>query len=79
MIRLYKLTVGKNIDIEYLQDIEIGPEFKDKIEIFDMPVSTITQSEETGEIIITTIDGKLYVFSTPNLDFYINLENDICV
>ena len=44
-----------------------------------MPVSTITQSEETGEIIITTIDGKLYVFSTPNLDFYINLENDICV
>ena len=79
VIRLYKLTVGKNIDIEYLQDIEIGPEFKDKIEIFDMPVSTITQSEETGEIIITTIDGKLYVFSTPNLDFYINLENDICV
>ena len=79
VVRLYKLTVGQINDIEFLQEIEIGPEYGDEMENIDMPVSTITQSEETGEIIITTIDGKLYVFSKPNLDFYINLENDICV
>ena len=77
VVRLYKLIIKKNINIKFLQEIEIGPEYDDNFEGFDMPVNSITQSQKTGEIVITTIDGGVYLFSKPNIDIYINLDKNI--
>ena len=55
------------------EEIKIGLD-KDKFYGFKMPVNTITQSEISGEIIITTIDGSVYLFSEPNLSLYMNKD-----
>ena len=34
-----------------------------------MPVNNIIQTKDTGKIVITTIDGKIYLFTKPNLDY----------
>jgi len=61
-VRLYKFKKENSLEIKYLQDID----FYD----FDMPVNTITQLKESGEIIITTADNGIYRFSKPNLNLY---------
>ena len=61
-VRLYKFKKENSLEIKYLQDID----FYD----FDMPVNTITQLKESGEIIITTADKGIYRFSKPNLNLY---------
>ena len=55
------------------EEIKIGLD-KDKFYGFKMPVNTITQSEISGEIIITTIDGSVYLFSEPNLSLYMDKD-----
>ena len=64
----YKKPPDKNIKYE---ESKVGTD-KDKFYGFKMPVNTITQSENSGEIIITTIDGGVYLFSQPNLSFYMD-------
>ena len=61
-VRLYKFKKENSLEIKYLQDID----FYD----FDMPVNTITELKESGEIIITTADKGIYRFSKPNLNLY---------
>ena len=61
-VRLYKFKKENSLEIKYLQDID----FYD----FDMPVNTIIQLKESGEIIITTADKGIYRFSKPNLNLY---------
>ena len=66
--KFYKKASDKNRKNE---ECKIGLD-KDKFYGFKMPVNTITQNDNTGEIIITTIDGGVYLFSQPNLSFYMD-------
>ena len=63
----YNKTLGKNEEGESRIKSD-----KEKFLGFKMPVNTITQSDNSGEIIITTIDGGVYLFSQPNLSFYMD-------
>ena len=54
--------------IEYLQDIEY--EVNSEFHGFEMTVTCIKQSDN-GNIIISCIDGNIYLFSKPNLEFYL--------
>ena len=74
MIYLYKVT-NKNIEIIYVQDIEIF-DYNNNFNGFIMPVNTIYQTEDYGKIVITTLDGTIYLFSKPNLDFYIRRQKE---
>ena len=57
MIKLYKLVYNKKNDIFY------G---------FENAISCIIQSEITGNIITSCWDGKVLLFTPPNIDFYLN-------
>ena len=68
-IQLYKIEKeNEDITIEYIQDIifETHENFKD----FEREISCITQSKITGNILVTSWDGNVYLFSPPNIDFY---------
>ena len=68
-IQLYKIEKeNEDITIEYIQDIifETNENFKD----FEREISCITQSKITGNILVTSWDGNVYLFSPPNIDFY---------
>jgi hypothetical protein len=72
VIKLYKLLENEKDDgayIEYLQDIVIQ-DFR-----FEKPISCITQSNITGNILITCWDGNVYLFKPPNIDFFLNYTN----
>ena len=48
---------------------------KFKFEYFQRNISCIIQTKLTGEILITSWDGNVYLFSPPNIDYY--LESDL--
>ena len=83
LIKLYRINYNKeNFDltkIEYLQDIEIEKENKKqkdnskKFKGFNSPITCITQSKYTGNILITCFDGNVYLFTFPNIE-KINLK-----
>ena len=64
-VKLYKLR--NKFDVKFLQDIEI---YNENYNDFQMPINNITQCEETGRIIMTTMDGGVHLFSKPNLSLY---------
>ena len=75
IIKLLKIENNSNINeinIIYIQDINI--EKNNNFEIFQMPITCITQSNISGNIIITCFDGNVYLFRPPNIDFFINLD-----
>ena len=75
IIKLFKIENNSNINeinIIYIQDINI--EKNNNFEIFQMPITCITQSNISGNIIITCFDGNVYLFKPPNIDFFINLD-----
>ncbi len=39
---------------------------------FDGPVTSIIQSSTTGNILATCLDGKIYLLTPPNIDYYLN-------
>ena len=59
--------------LEYLQDIEF--EYSDEFQGFEMTVTCINQSKNLGNILITCLDGNVYLFSKPNLSFYFEKTN----
>ena len=69
MIKIFKVKGENETEIQFLQDIENIEDNNDS-PLFDLPVNNIIQTKDSGKIIITTIDGKIYLFSKPNLDFY---------
>ena len=74
-IKLFKMLYGAKAwetKIKYIQDIEF--ESTENFEDFDGPISCITQSKETGHILITCYNGYVYLFTPPNIDYY--LEED---
>ena len=73
-IKLYKLLYDDNIvntSIEFIQDIEFDEEF----EGLNGAVSCIFQSKISGNIIINCYDEKMYLFTSPNIDYYLENEN----
>ena len=73
MIKLYKLCKESENEIIHVQDIDVFEE-NDDFKGFKMPVSNIYQTKDFGKIIITTLDGSIYLFSKPNLDLYIRTK-----
>ena len=70
-IKLYKIKYNKdnnNIYISYIIDI-INKDIN-KIDEFEMDVSCITQSRITGNLLITCLNGKTYLFKPPNLELF---------
>jgi hypothetical protein len=68
-IKLYKVNFGEkpiNTKIEYLQDIET--------ESIDSPINCIIQSKISGNILVTSYSGNIYLFTRPNIDYYMNLR-----
>ena len=70
IIKIFKVKDENETEIQFLQDIENIEDNNDS-PLFDLPVNNIIQTKDSGKIIITTIDGKIYLFSKPNLDFYL--------
>jgi hypothetical protein len=71
-IKLYKIIYNEEpteAKIEYLQDIE----FKKTRDFsgFGGAISSIIQSKEQGYILASCYDGKVYLLSRPNLDYYL--------
>jgi len=72
-VKLYKVIYDLKASltkIKYLQDIEFE-ENKD-FDRFESPISSIIQSKLNGKIVISCWDGNVYLFSIPNIDFYLN-------
>ena len=72
-IKLYKIydnKVNGNEQLKYLQDIELdeGNDFQG----FHSAVTSINACKNTKKLIITCLDGTLYLFSKPNLEFYLD-------
>ena len=73
LIKLFKFKEEKNIDIIFLQDIEIETN-KNEFYRFNNAVNNIIQSKNTGEFVMTTDDGSFCHLSRANLDIHINRE-----
>jgi hypothetical protein len=86
MIKLFKIIKeGKFHEIEYVQDIIFSPiPFPKNMEClgyknksifftdFKRTISCIKQSKISGEIYVTSWDGFVYLFSPPNISYYLN-------
>ena len=75
IIKLYKVNYGIKYDeyrIEYIQDIIIK---ENNFKGFKGPISCITQSNKDGKILISCLDGNVYLFDKPNIDYYLSYEN----
>ena len=67
LIKLYEIIFDENDKIENTQ-IKFISTIHDKVK-FDQPINCIIQSSKTEEIIVTSWDGSVNVFSKPNFDF----------
>ena len=73
-IKLFKIIYGDNAwetKIEFIQDIEFQED--DNLD-FDGPISCIIQSKISGNIVVTCYNGKVYLLSPPNMDYYLKNE-----
>ena len=76
VLKLYKLIDKEKTyitKIEFILDIVF--EENDNFEGFELPISSIIQSKTTGNIIITSWDGKVYLLTQIYLDFFLNNAN----
>ena len=72
IIKLFKIIFGEkiwNTKIEYVQDIII--ENNENFEFLDGPISSINQSKLTGHIIVSCYNGKTYLFTSPNMAYFL--------
>ena len=78
MIKLYKVSYNNDkIDIEYIQDI-INNNSSDSngntFEGFGRSITSIIQSNIIGNILVTSMDGNVYLFKPPNIDYFLNSD-----
>ena len=59
--------------IKYIQDITIDDE---NFEDFEGAVSCIIQSSITGHILVTCENGNVYLFSQPNIEYYLRKDKE---
>jgi hypothetical protein len=75
VIQLYKIIFSEKAEdtkIKFLQNIEIYNKQKENFEGFGEQIKSIIQSKITGNILITCANGNVYLFTKPNLDYYIS-------
>ena len=71
-IKLFKIIYGTTqwrTKIEFMQDIVL--EYNEKFEGFQEPISSIIQSKVKGNVLVTCYDGNVYLFTPPNIDYYL--------
>ena len=74
IIQIYRLINDGDIyNLEYLQEINIVS--KD-FEIFKGTINCIIQSKKNGKIFVNCLDGKIYSFSKPNINYYLQEEEE---
>ena len=72
-IKLFKIIYDEKVwltKIKFIQDIEFddnNPYFEE----FDGPINCIIQSKTTGHILATCYNGKVYLFTPPNIEYYL--------
>ena len=72
-IKLYKIIYGAKAwetEIEFIQDIVIP--YDDQFEDFDGAITCIIQSRISGLLLVTCYNGNVYLFSPPNMEFFID-------
>ena len=72
IIKMFRLIFDEKISntkIEFVQDIIIDGE--ERFEDFDSPISNIYQSKLSGHIAVTCYNGNIYLFTPPNLNYYL--------
>ena len=77
MIRLYKLVRNQNFKkttIEYIKDIEI--EKSKNFNGFKKPITCMIQSKKDGNLLVTSWDGNVYLFSCPKIETILNIEDE---
>ena len=73
VIKLYKIIILKDkIDIEFIDDLDFE---EDKI-TFSGTINCIVQSRHSGKILVSCMNKKVYLFSEPNIDFYLNEDKE---
>ena len=77
IIKLYKVIYGDDqIKIEFINDIILYDE-KKKVKTFRMAISCITQSSIDGKILVSCWDGNIYLFDSPDINYYINYDKQV--
>ena len=73
-IKLYKIIYGKKNDydtkIEFIQDLNLEND-NNNFNGFNGAVTSIIQSKITGNILISCSDGNVYLYSHPNINYYL--------
>ena len=72
MIKLFKILDNENFletKIEYIQDI--GIEKTSEFKGFKWPINHIIQKKKKLNLLISSMDGNIYVFKPPNLDYFL--------
>ena len=59
--------------IKYIQDIFIDDE---NFEDFEGAISCMIQSSITGNILVTCENGNVYLFSQPNIEYYLRKDKE---
>ena len=75
MIKLFKINYNNEIDIEFIQDIITNDKNDDdnnKFEGFGRSITSIIQSSILGNILVTSLDGNVYLFKPPNINYFLN-------
>ena len=74
IIQLYRLVKDEDIyNLEYLQMIDID---KNNFDKFKGTINCIIQYKNNGKILVNCIDGIIYCFSKPNIDYYLEEEEE---
>ena len=76
-ILLYKINYEEKIDnttIEYKQEIVFKA--RDDMDAFNGPINCITQSTKTGHILVSCLDGNIYLLTPPNISYYLDEDEE---
>ena len=77
IIKLYKVVFEYNANdsrIEFVQDIILENNKKEGFYGFKGVVTCIIQSKDTGNFIISCSNGSVYLFSPPNINYFLFYE-----
>ena len=75
MIKLCELIYKNNeFEIDILDDIFSDDEASD---LFKSSINNIVQSKNSGKIIVSCMDGKVYSFSKPNINDYLEYDSEV--
>ena len=72
MIKLFKIIKKENFlesKIEYIQDIEI--EITGEFRGFKGPINHIIQKKKKLNLLVSCMDGNIYLFKPPNIDYFL--------